>query len=133
MKANHSLYFDGCSLKNPGISGSGSVIYYKDEEIWSKSTFLSECGTNNEAEYLGLLEGLKKAKLMEIKKLKVYGDSMLIIKQMKGEYNVNAKNLKPFYLKCKELEKYFEFIEYNHVYREYNERADYLSKQATNL
>ena len=49
--------------------------------------------SNNEAEFEGLLVGLKAAKRLGIKKLKVFGDSELAIKQVEGTYRVNNPNL----------------------------------------
>jgi len=43
--------------------------------------------TNNQAEYDGLIKGLNAAKEAGIKNLKVYGDSKLVIEQMKV-YNI---------------------------------------------
>ena len=64
------LKFDGCSKGNPGLAGAGAVIYLNDddtnndndlEEIWATSQFIGTKATNNEAEYSGLIIGLKKA------------------------------------------------------------------------
>ena len=91
------LQFDGCSKGNPGKAGSGAVIYKNKNEIWGKSLFIGDKNTNNEAEYIGLIIGLEEATNMGIKKLYVEGDSLLVIKQMKGEYKVKAENLYKLY------------------------------------
>lgn len=121
------LQFDGASKSNPGISGAGAVIYENDIEIWSESIFVGIKETNNYAEYKGLILGLKKANELEIKKIVVQGDSQLIIKQMKGEYKVKSENLIPLYNEAKQLEKGFDNIQYEHIYRNKNKRADQLS------
>lgn len=41
--------------------------------------------SNNEAEYEALIAGLKILKKLNAKRISVYGDSELIIKQVKGE------------------------------------------------
>jgi ribonuclease HI len=124
---NYLLKFDGCSKGNPGLSGAGAVIYKNGVEIWSKSIFVGKNNTNNEAEYNGLLIGLEEAVNMGIETLDVEGDSLLIIKQMKGEYKVKSEKLLNLYTKAKLYEKMIKEIEYNHVYREKNIRADELS------
>lgn len=48
--------------------------------------------SNNEAEYEALIASLKIFKKMNSKRILVYGDSELIIKQVKGEYQ--AKHLR---------------------------------------
>lgn len=125
----YEMYFDGCSKGNPGISGAGAVIYKNREEIWSNSYFVGGSATNNVAEYFGLIRGLKRAIKMDINCLSVKGDSQLIIKQMKGEYQVNSESMIELYNIAKELESKFENISYEHVYRKYNKRADYLSNE----
>jgi len=124
----HSLYFDGCSKGNPGKSGAGFVIYENDLEIYSESKFLGK-QTNNFAEYSGLLLGLKKAKEMGIHDLNVYGDSMLVIKQMNGEYKVKATGLLTLYNLAKEYSSNMK-ITFQHIYRDKNKRADELANNS---
>lgn len=124
------LQFDGCSKGNPGKAGSGAVIYKNNTEIWGKSLFIGNKNTNNEAEYTGLLIGLEEAIDMGIKNLCVEGDSLLVINQMTGKYKVKSENLILLYNKAKELEKRFDVIIYNHIYRNLNKRADELSNLA---
>ena len=127
---DYKMNFDGCSKGNPGLSGAGAVIYHFNKEIWSESFFVGENFTNNRAEYAGLILGLQQAKALNIKNLKVEGDSLLVINQMKGTYQCRAENLILLYEKAKELEKSFDNIEYCHVLRNLNKRADELSNIA---
>jgi len=126
----YKLNFDGCSKGNPGLAGAGAVLYDCDKEIWSNYSFVGDCCTNNQAEYSGLILGLEKARELNIKHLKVEGDSLLIINQMKGLYKCKSSNLIELYNKAKELESYFENIQYFHVLRNKNTRADFLSNLA---
>lgn len=129
---DYKLKFDGCSKGNPGLAGAGAVIYHFDNEYWADTFFVGEMFTNNHAEYAGLILGLQQAKLMGIKCLKVEGDSLLVINQMKGLYKCKSSNLLDLYEKAKELETYFDKIEYEHVFRNKNKRADELSNIAIN-
>ena len=86
--------------------------------------------TNNIAEYTGLLLGLEKAHELDIKILYVKGDSMLVIKQMKNEFNVNSPLLKQYHKQAKLLEKQIGTVFYEHIYREYTKRADELANNA---
>jgi ribonuclease HI len=126
----YKLQFDGCSKSNPGIAGAGAVIYKFNEEISNKIMFVGNNETNNVAEYTGLIIGLLQAINLNIKVLTVEGDSMLVIKQMKGEYKVKSVNLIALYDKAKLLEKEFDSISYKHIYRVNNKRADELSNLA---
>jgi ribonuclease HI len=123
------LFFDGCCKGNPGPGGAGAVLYKNGEEIWNESCFVGQKVTNNVAEYTGLIIGMKQAVNLGIKSLIVNGDSLLIIRQMKGEFKVSSENLQELYKTAKTLEKSFNTISYNHVYRKGNKRADALSNE----
>jgi ribonuclease HI len=129
----YTLYFDGCSKSNPGPSGAGYVIYETNletnqtKELESAALYVGAKATNNVAEYSGLLFGLQKAADLQIKTLTVKGDSLLVIKQMRGEYQVKSPNLLDLHKKCKQLVPQFEQIEFIHVLRHLNTRADALS------
>ena len=130
IKFNYKLLFDGASKGNPGLAGAGAVIYHCEEEIWHGHKFIGEKATNNQAEYSGLIIGLNKAIELNIKSLLVNGDSLLIINQMTGKYKCNSENLLPLYNTAKELSKKFVDIKFQHVYRNFNKRADELSNIA---
>lgn len=138
----YTLFFDGCSKGNPGRSGAGAVIYYNDnpvdgvgvgvgDELWAEASFVGLKETNNVAEYTGLIRGLERAVEIGIRRLTVKGDSKLIIEQMKGNYQVKSANLMLHYSKAKKLASAtnFDKIDFIHVYRNENKRADELSNQ----
>jgi len=123
------LNFDGASKGNPGLSGAGMVIYENGEEIWSSCKFVGY-KTNNQAEYSALILGLKGALSLGIKTLTVLGDSLLVINQVNNVYKVKSPILHDLYKEAQSLKTEFDYIEFNHVYREYNKRADELSNLA---
>lgn len=90
------LYFDGGCSPNPGnmemavISHDGSVAAHVDNLGW---------GTNNEAEWWGLINAVSIA-IDANQPVTIYGDSLLVISQAKGEWKCKKDNLK------KMLEKY---------------------------
>ncbi len=127
---DYKMNFDGCSKGNPGLAGAGAVIYHFDKEYWADSFFVGEMFTNNHAEYAGLILGLQQAKALGIKHLRVEGDSLLVINHMKGLYKCKSINLIELYEKARELESHFDRIEYVHVFRNQNKRADELSNIA---
>lgn len=126
----YTLYFDGCSKGNPGRGGAGAVLFDTDKEVVSCKRYVGDSVTNNVAEYTGLIIGLEKALDYGVKELSVKGDSLLVIRQMKGEYKVNAPTLINLYKKAVELAKQFGSISFEHVYRHDNKRADQLSNEA---
>lgn len=124
----HTLFFDGCSKGNPGRAGAGAVIYdASGNEVFAESVFAGYSTTNNEAEYTGLILGLNAALKCGIAELQVRGDSQLVIRQMQGKYRVNSPKLAPLHQCAITLASKFVKIEYEHVYRDKNQRADALS------
>ena len=66
------------------------------KSLGEEHTFTYKLGfpcSNNEAEYEALLVGLKAAKRLGIKKLKVFRDFELVIKQVRGTYGVKNPTL----------------------------------------
>ncbi len=127
---NYSLYFDGASKGNPGKSGSAAVLYQDVKEIANVGKYIGPRKTNNEAEYMGLIFGLILCIQLHIKNIKVYGDSQLVIKQMRGEYAVKNERLKKLHEDVRKLMTEFESVSFEHVRREKNARADQLANEA---
>jgi ribonuclease HI len=127
LEEEYRLQFDGGSRGNPGPSGSGTVIYNnKNEIIWSNSSFYHH-QTNNYAEYMGLIKGLEKAVEMGIKRLKVEGDSQLVIQQVQGNFKCKHPNILPLYQTARELKNRIQSIQFAHIYRHLNKVADALA------
>jgi ribonuclease HI len=124
------LNFDGCSKGNPGLSGAGAVIYNNNIEVWAGYSVVDTSATNNQAEYTGLIIGLKYAVDNQIQDLLVQGDSQLVINQMTGKYKCNADKLVVLYKTAKALENQIKNVQYAHVLRKFNARADELSNMA---
>ena len=77
------MYFDG-SLK---IDGGGSGVLFispNGEQLKYVFQILFKV-SNNEAEYEALLHGLRLAVSLGIKRLLVYGDSLLVVQQVNKE------------------------------------------------
>ncbi|PON60748.1 Ribonuclease H, partial [Parasponia andersonii] len=85
------LYFDGPSTGNEG--SDGIVLSKNQGEIFKKVVKLAFPCTNNEAEYEALVTGLELAKEMKSSKLKICGDSNLIIRQLNGDFTIKEPNL----------------------------------------
>jgi len=126
------LYVDGASSSNPGNAGIGVVLKVDDRVVENVSKPIG-IATNNVAEYTALIEGLKIALDKGYKRVKVYSDSELVVKQLKGIYRVKDEGLSKLYKHVKELEKRFEKIEIVHINRENNKQADRLAKNAAKL
>ena len=129
------MYCDGACSGNPGESGIGVAINIQDDDGLSglnNHYTISEyigTATNNIAEYSALIRGLEKAKSLGIKKLKVFLDSELLVRQMNGVYKVKNKNLMVLWGQARELLKSFDSCSLTHVRRELNKEADALARK----
>lgn len=107
------IYFDGGCKPNPGamelgvLSDDGSIRYH--ERIGH--------GTNNEAEWMGLITVLTIAKERGLSRIHVRGDSTLVINQATGKWQVKTPTLKPFKVAYDELAQDFEDIVLEYVRR----------------
>ena len=64
-------------------SGAGCVLIDPKKNKHFISCRLEFEGTNNTVEYEALFHGLRKAIELKVKNLKVYGDSEIIVKQIR--------------------------------------------------
>ena len=126
-KTEFVLYFDGCSKNNPGPSAAGAVIFQNDTEIWSSSLFVGNKSTNNVAEYMGMIIGIQAAKKLGIHNIIIKGDSNLVIQQMNGIFKVKAPHLLKLYNQARNILPFFHSVQFIHVYRHLNTRADELA------
>jgi ribonuclease HI len=113
------LYSDGGSRGNPGDSAFAYIVCdHEGHEVSSGSNYLGTM-TNNEAEYRGLLAGLRDLQGRGATEVEVFMDSELVIKQLKGQYRVKAANLAPLYREAVEILTGFASAKVTHVRREH--------------
>lgn len=124
------LYFDGGSRGNPGPAGYGYLLERPDGELIVADGHAIGTATNNVAEYSGLIAGLRRAAELGIRQLRVFGDSKLVIEQMKGTWRVRAEGLKSLQLEARGLARGFDSVTYEHVRRAGNAEADRLANVA---
>jgi probable phosphoglycerate mutase len=125
-----TAHCDGGSRGNPGPSGYG--VYVQDEggkSVAELSEFLGK-KTNNFAEYSGLLAALNFALEHGHPQLRVVSDSELMVKQIKGQYQVKSPELRPLYDEAKRRISKLDKFEIQHVLRNKNKRADELANEA---
>jgi len=125
----HQVFCDGASRSNPGDASIGVSISLDGKEIHTISREIG-IATNNEAEYQALIDGLIYCIDNSINEVDVFLDSKLVIEQVNKNYKVKAHNLKEFNSQVENMIKEFKYIEFNHVYREDNKRADQLANLA---
>ncbi len=123
-----TVWFDGCCLGNPGPMGAGAVVQTERERKVLRKAFGK--GTNNQAEYHGLILGLRHALAMEADSVTVHGDSQLVLRQLDGQYAVKAPGLKALHEEARLLLARFSKVKLEWVPREENGEADQASREA---
>ena len=123
-------YIDGGSRGNPGPAGYGVSIETGTGTIIDEFTGAIGVATNNAAEYRGLIAALEYFVKHQHSDVIIRSDSQLLTRQMSGRYQVKHPQLRKLHIRAKELEAILGNIEYEHIPREQNQRADKLANVA---
>jgi ribonuclease HI len=118
-------YIDGGSRGNPGEAGCG--VFFPG--VVRIAEYLGT-GTNNFAEYSALLAALRFAVFSRCEQLTVYADSELVVRQIKGEYQVRNDGIRPLYDSAIRWIALIPSFSISHVRREQNKDADMLANLA---
>ncbi|EOY03787.1 Uncharacterized protein TCM_018974 [Theobroma cacao] len=119
------MYFDGAS--NALGHEIGAVLISPNGKYYPATARLNFNCTNNMAEYEALVMGLQAAIEMKADAIDVYGDSALVICQVRGEWETRDSKLVPYKKLVTELSKQFKEISFNHLPREENQIVDALA------
>ena len=127
------LFFDGASKGNPGIAGGGGGVMSHEgnneyEYYWNIGK-----DTNNMAEAYGLWQGLKQLENLGVKEAIVIGDSRLIIQAMNGKIQRTNSRLSVLIKRIQSISRTFRHLEFFHILREVNAKADQATNKAINL
>ena len=118
-------YVDGGSRGNPGEAGIG--VYFPGRVRIAE--YLG-AATNNFAEYSALLAALRFAAFSRCEDLEVFADSELVVKQIKGEYQVKNEGIRVLYDSAIRWIALIPQFSISHVRRENNKEADSLANLA---
>ncbi len=124
------VYTDGASRGNPGRAAVGVRITTEAGETVAETGRYLGHKTNNEAEYWGLLLGLREAKRLGAKTIRIRMDSELVERQVRGLYRVKDAKLKPLHERVMALLSDFPGYEIQSIPREENAEADRLANEA---
>lgn len=129
MSDTATMHIDGAARGNPGPAAYAVVIARPGQPPVEDAETIGTA-TNNVAEYTALVRGLELAVRLGLKKLAVFSDSELMVKQMAGEYRVKHPDLLPLYEEATRLRRGFDAVAITHVRRAQNARADALCNEA---
>jgi ribonuclease H / adenosylcobalamin/alpha-ribazole phosphatase len=124
------IWTDGGARGNPGPAGYGAVVTTPSGEVLAEVAEGIGWATNNVAEYRGVIAGLRRAKELGARRVRVRADSLLVVNQQKGLWKVKHADLKPLSEETARLARQFDRVTWEHVPRGRNRRADALANQA---
>jgi ribonuclease HI len=119
-----TMYFDGSKR----IQGAGVVLISpQDNKLKYVLRMSFPQASNNEAEYEALLHGMKMAKACGATRLKIFGDSNLVVQQVMNKCDAISDNMTAYRNLYYYLEGTFDGCEVSHVSRTSNEEANNLA------
>lgn len=121
-------YVDGGCLGHRGPAGVGVVIRGASENPITIAKWIGR-QDNNVAEYVALMEALQCALKLKARRLHVYSDSEVVVKQMTGIYKCRSPRLYSLHWTCRKLARSLHFS-ISHVGRERNTEANRLANMA---
>jgi ribonuclease HI len=125
-----NLYTDGACRGNPGYGGAGAVLVDENGDVVaSVKKFLGLC-TNNVAEYKALILGLEEALNRHYKRVHIFLDSELLVRQINGVYKVKDETLKILMREVRRLLTALDEYTVEHIGRSQNHVADKLANEA---
>ncbi|XP_071728219.1 uncharacterized protein [Rutidosis leptorrhynchoides] len=122
------LYTDGAA----SAEGAGAGLILKGP-LREEHTYVLRFNfkvANNEAKYEALLEGMRIARELGVKKLQAYVDSQLVANQINGTFDANDKSMQSYLALVHSLADTFIDFRIRQVPRSQNKKADILSKLA---
>jgi ribonuclease HI len=111
-----------------GINGTGCII----QPSGTIFTFpLQGRMSNNQSEWQTLVETIRYISGTEVMECKIHTDSLLLYKQLIGEYRIKSKNIRPIYYAFNQAKNCLESgvkIEYEYIYPEENPAREKLNE-----
>jgi probable phosphoglycerate mutase len=124
------IHIDGGSRGNPGEAGYGVYVQNADGGDVARLYGYLGVATNNVAEYQGLINGLLFALEQGARRVRVFSDSELVVRQIEGRYKVKHPSMVPLHRQASDLLRRFAQWTVTHVPREQNREADKLANRA---
>jgi ribonuclease HI/transposase InsO family protein len=124
-----TMYFDGSLMKTG--AGAGLLFISPLGKHLRYVLCLHFPASNNMAEYEALVNGLRIAIELGVRRLDARGDSQLVIDQVMKNSHFRDRKMEAYCDEVRRLEDKFYGLELNHIARRYNETANELAKIAS--
>jgi ribonuclease HI len=120
-----TINFDG-SLQLQG-AWAGILVISPKGESFKYVLQMHFPPSNNAAEYEALLHGLRIATILHIHRLRVLGDSLLVVNQANKEWSCLDNKMLLYCQELRKLENNFNGLKYVHILRGKNDNTDELA------
>jgi ribonuclease HI len=120
------MYFDG----SKSVEGAGARVVLVSPQGYKLKYVLWMSfpnASNNETEYEALLPGMRMAKACGATRLKIFGDSNLVVQQVMNICDALSNNMTAYRNLYYYLDVTFDGCEVSHISRSSNEEADTLA------
>ena len=112
------------------MGGVGVILLSPEKDIIRYGVQLQFLTMNNEAKYEAVLTGLRVAKALGVRNLKLNSDSKLVIGQMNNEYKAKEDRMKRYLVLTNQLISNFNDVKITQVTWVENSEADKVAKLA---
>ena len=127
------MYFDGAA--NHSGYGIGVLLISSHGDHIPRSVFLAFVDryptTSNIVEYEACILGLETALKLGIRRMEIFSDSNLVIRQIQGDWKTRDVKLRPYHAYLELLVGRFDDLSYTHLLREQNQFVDALATLAS--
>ena len=124
------VFTDGASRGNPGPASIGVVFRPKGGPEAAEHHEAIGRATNNVAEYRAVVAALEHFSRWGVRRVHLFMDSELIVRQLHGTYRVKSPDLRPLYQQVIFLSRDLQEFKVHHVKRTNNAHADHLANLA---
>ena len=124
------VFTDGASRGNPGPAAVGVLFRQKNGPDLCEYHETAGRATNNVAEYKAVLAALEHCTRWKVRRVHLFMDSELIVRQLTGKYQVKSPDLRPLYQQVLFLSRQLKEFQVTHIPRVKNAHADMLANKA---
>ncbi len=125
------IYTKGKRSRETGNAGIGIIIYDKENRQVGKVSINIGKQDEKTAEYTAIIRALKIAEYFKAQETSIRTDSEIIIKQIKGEYEVTSDHLREMLERINTFKTGLKNCRFEHVTGNLNEKANYVADRAS--
>ena len=111
-----------------GLGGIGIIMTSPEKDVLKYEVQLQFPAINNEAEYEAVIAGLRIARALGIKNLRLRTDFKLIVGQITNKYEAKEERMKRYLMLTTQLINEFDDVKFEQIPRENNSATDEIAK-----